>query len=66
MKILLYNITIKMKRGFITMNEPLPVEIKIFTDEMEKHMLKYFDSYLKINSKKLKKVKKLTEIALLN
>lgn len=22
------------------MNEPLPVEIKIFTDEMEKHMLK--------------------------
>lgn len=25
------------------MNEPLPVEIKIYTDEMEKHMLKYFD-----------------------
>lgn len=24
------------------MNEPLPVEIKIYTDEMEKHLLKYF------------------------
>ena len=29
------------------MNEPLPVEIKIFTDEMEKHMLKYFDNLSK-------------------
>lgn len=26
------------------MNEPLPVEIKIFTDEMEKHLLKYFEN----------------------
>lgn len=25
-----------MKRGKLIMNEPLPVEIKIFTDEMEK------------------------------
>lgn len=24
------------------MNDPLPVEIKIYTDEMEKHLLKYF------------------------
>ena len=29
------------------MNESLPVEIKIFTDEMEKHMLKYFDNLSK-------------------
>lgn len=29
------------------MNEPLPVEIKIFTDEMEKHMLRYFDNLSK-------------------
>ena len=36
-----------MKRGNITMNESLPVEIKIFTDEMEKHMLKYFDNLSK-------------------
>lgn len=36
-----------MKRGNLTMNEPLPVEIKIFTDEMEKHMLKYFDNLSK-------------------
>lgn len=26
------------------MNEPLSVEIKIFTDEMEKHLLKYFEN----------------------
>lgn len=36
-----------MKRGKLIMNEPLPVEIKIFTDEMEKHMLKYFDNLSK-------------------
>lgn len=29
------------------MNEPLPVEIKIYTDEMEKHLLKYFDNLSK-------------------
>lgn len=36
-----------MERGKLIMNEPLPVEIKIFTDEMEKHMLKYFDNLSK-------------------
>jgi hypothetical protein len=36
-----------MKRGIMTMNESLPVEIKIFTDEMEKYMLKYFDNLSK-------------------
>ena len=29
------------------MNESLPVEMKIYTDEMEKHMLKYFDNLSK-------------------
>lgn len=28
-----------MERGKLIMNEPLPVEIKIFTDEMEKHKI---------------------------
>lgn len=47
-----------MKRGFITMNEPLPVEIKIFTDEMEKHMLKYFDNLSKNKIEEAKKSEK--------
>lgn len=29
------------------MNESLPVEMKIYTDEMEKHMLEYFDNLSK-------------------
>jgi len=45
-----------MKRGFITMNEPLPVEIKIFTDEMEKHMLRYFDNLSKNKIDEVKEV----------
>ena len=47
-----------MKRGFITMNEPLPVEIKIFTDEMEKHMLKYFDNLSKNKLEEAKEIEK--------
>ena len=40
------------------MNEPLPVEIKIFTDEMEKHMLKYFDNLSKNKLEEAKECEK--------
>ena len=36
-----------MEREKLIMNEPLPIEIKIFTDEIENHMLKYFDNLSK-------------------
>ena len=47
-----------MKRGNLTMNEPLPVEMKIYTDEMEKHMLKYFDNLSKNRIKEAKENEK--------
>ena len=40
------------------MNESVPVEMKIYTDEMEKHMLKYFDNLSKNRIKEAKENEK--------
>ena len=47
-----------MKRGKLIMNESVPVEMKIYTDEMEKHMLKYFDNLSKNRIKEAKENEK--------